>query len=160
MKRPVAKIILAFTAATALIGIARSAEPTTESMVLGQALVGIEAPGVTQVLWIRRQDYYTLQVQFVMPPRGPNPPMVAAAPSGNPYPDVRVQLRDSSGAQIPHLRRLAVGNLAQAVARGAADNARRSEVIYTFHLGDGDSADTIRLQINDREFVGKLPRLN
>jgi hypothetical protein len=135
--------------------------------VVGQELTGINAPGVSGVIWTRRQDHYTLQIQLNTPPgRGnalinPATVPVPAAPSGNPYPDVRVQLRDNKGGQIPHLRRLAVSPSLQArpVVRGGPDGARRTEVIYTFHLSDGDHADTVTLQINEREFVAKVPRL-
>lgn len=167
MTRRSAGIIAAYGAAIAFSGVGWSAESASAPLVVGEELTGIDAPGVSGVIWTRRQDHYTLQIQLKTPPSQNNRPInpgaapAVASPSGNPYPDVRVQLRDSKGAQIPHLRRLAVAPSLQArpVERGGPDGARRSEVIYTFQLGDGVHADTIKLQINDREFVAKMPRL-
>jgi hypothetical protein len=167
MARRSALVFAAVGAAVVFSGIGLSAGTSAEPLVVGEALTGINAPGVNGVIWTRRKDHFTLQIQLTTPPgaRGlrlePVAPGAAASPAGNTYPDVRVQLRDANGAQIPYLRRLAVspGLQAQSVLRGATDGARRSEVIYTFHLGDGENADTITLQINEREFNAKVPRL-
>lgn len=163
MKNPHAAAHMVFGAVLTFSGTAQSAESSAQSLVVGQEIAGITAPGLTGVLWTRRQDYYTLQVQFTRPPNpiSGDPPMAPGSSTGNPYPDVRVELRDSSGAQIPHVRRYAVtpGLRAQPVARGSADGVGRIEVIYTFHLGDGERAKTIALQINERQFVTGIPRL-
>jgi hypothetical protein len=167
MFRRSAGMMAALGAAIAFSGVVLSAESAIEPLVVGQELTGITAPGLSGVIWTRRQDRYTLQIQLSTPPGqnnaliNPATALAPAAPSGNPYPDVRVQLRDSKGGQIPHLRRLAVSPSLQTrpVVRGGPDGARRTEVIYTFHLSDGDHADTITLQINEREFIAKMPRL-
>jgi hypothetical protein len=166
MTRHSAGIITAISLAVGFTGLAVCAESNGEPLVVGQELTGISAPGVSGVIWTRRQDHYTLQIQLTVPPAqtlrvDPGAVPAAASASGNPYPDVRVQLRDSKGGQIPHMRRLAISPALQArpVVRGGLDGARRTEVIYTFQLSDGDHADTITLQINEREFTTKMPRL-
>lgn len=151
----------ALLAALAFGGVALSGESSPHQAVVGQALTGISAPGVTGIIWTRRQDHYTLQILLARPPGVFGGTLPAAAPSGNPYPDVRVQLQDGTGAGIPHLRRLAVAPSlqTQAVARGGADRTGRIEVIYTFHLGDGGRAKLLTLQINERSFVAAVPPL-
>lgn len=165
MTRRSTGIMLAFGAAVAFSGSALSAESLAEGVVVGQELTGIDTPFPQGVLWTRRQDYYTLQIRLGPPPAAnnlnPGAALPAAAPSGNPYPDVRVQLRDKNGAQLSHLKRFAVSrNLkAQQVVRGGVDPAMRTEVVYTFPLASGEQAETITLQINDQKYVTKIPRL-
>lgn len=165
MTRRSTAIILALGLSAAYSGSALAAETSAEALVVGQELTGIDAPFPDGVYWTRRADHYTLQIRLGPPPARSNlnPPAAwsAAAPSENPYPDLRVQLRDKNGALLPHLRRLAVSpNLqAQPVVRGGVDNARRTEVIYTFALPVGDSAETITLQVNDAQYVTRIPRL-
>jgi hypothetical protein len=159
MNRGAAAIVV-LGATLTLSGVTTTAE-LPQPQVVGQELTGISAPGVTGVLWTRRQDHFTLQVQLTRPPNNLAAKPTPVSPTGIAYPDIRVQLRDSKGTEIPHLRRLAVAPSlqAQAVARGAADSAGRIEVIYTFHLGDGERADTVAIQINERSFVEQIPRL-
>jgi hypothetical protein len=157
--------ILALGLFAAFSGSALAAESSADALVVGQELTGIDTPFPEGVFWTRRADHYTLQIRLGPAPARSNlnPPAAqsAAAPSGNPYPDMRVQLRDKNGALLPHMRRLAVSpNLqAQPVVRGGVDNARRSEVIYTFALSVGDSAETITLLVNGTQYVTRIPRL-
>lgn len=173
MKRN-AGLIATFVAVLSLTCAAFPAEQAAGLQVVGHEFTGISAPGVTGVFWTRREDHYTLQIQFSTPPAirrvetliagrtiaGELPS--APAVTGEVYPDVRVQLRGRNGAVIPHLRRLAVdpGLKSQPILRGAPDGTRRTEVVYTFRSGDGENANTMALQIDGREFVEKVPRLS
>ncbi|HWL63466.1 MAG TPA: hypothetical protein VNQ32_11745 [Steroidobacteraceae bacterium] len=167
MKRD-ARLIATFVAVLTFTVTASAGEPVALEPVVGHEFREISAPGVTGVFWTRRGDHYTLQIQFNIPPGSNRLQNLAAAglaptpgAGGQAYPDVRIQLRDRNGATIPHLNRLAVepSLKTQSVLRGAQDGARRSEVVYTFWLGDGNNADTLTLQIDGREFVEKVPRL-
>src|SRR5688572_8586324 len=101
-----ARLFLTFGAVFAFSCIAISAEPAVGPPVVGHEFKGISVPGVTGVFWTRRNDHFTLQVQFDTPPssrtRQQNLTLagvaIATATAGQAYPDVRVQLRDRNGA--------------------------------------------------------------
>lgn len=158
--------IVTFCAALSLTCIAFSGEPVTAAPVVGHEFKDISVPGISGIFWTRREDHFTLQFQFCTSAvSGFNSHLAgsctAARPPESPYPDVRVQLRDRNGAEISHLRRLAVGGTKPVpVVRGAADGVARAEVVYVYHLGDGERAEAITVRIDGREFVEKVPRLS